>query len=378
MRQGGNDMRRRLSAALLATLLLASALIAFSGTNSMAADGEPRKVMLELITATWCVTCPYADEAADELSREYGPERFTVLQYHVSLDGLDTIETNERRDDYNAGQTGLPAAWFDGTEGIHSVGEPNTEFFYDLYKDAIDDGLKITSPISISAAITEQSNEFTVTASFGKSENIIIPDVVHARYVLFENSVQYPAGGVFYNYVVRDVEIRDFDYEALPYNEQVTFGIQGGWEPSNMGVAVYVQADTNGEVLQSASAVLGPKPTVTITTEIEGKEISSTTKIEGSATGDVQWVMVRIDGERYETADGTSSWSYEIDPSQLSDGTHALEVRAYSSSLIPSDAAGAEFASKSDSLLYMLLVLIIVIVVLLLAVILLKRKRREE
>ncbi len=371
-------MGRRLSSALLVTLIVTSALLTFSAENSKAEDGEPRKVMLELITATWCVTCPYADEAADELSREYGPERFTVLQYHVSLDGLDTVETNERRDDYDAGTTGLPAAWFDGTNGVHSVGEPNTEFFRDLYVDAIEDQLKSPSPITISATIIEQSNELRVTASFGRSKNIIPPNVIHARYVLFENSVQYPPGGANYNYVVRDVEIKDFDYEALPYNEQVTFGIDGGWDTSNMGVAIYVQADTNGEVLQSASAVLGPKPTVTLTTDLDGKEISSKTKIEGTTTSDVQWVMVRVDDGRYEIADGTASWSFELDPSQISDGEHVLEIRAYSGSLIPSDSIGAEFKSQSGSIAYLLIMIIIIIIVLVLVILIVMRKRTKK
>jgi hypothetical protein len=364
----------RLPAVFLASLVLVGAFSPIIPIGVATSDGEPRRVVLELITATWCVTCPYADEAADDLSREYGPERFTVLQYHVSIDGLDTAETNERRDDYNAGQTGLPAAWFDGTEGVHSVGEPDVGFFHNLYKEKIEERLKSPSPISISITVTESVDEITVSASLAKLRNILVPDNVYARYVLFENSVEY--NGPIYNYVVRDVEVKDFDYEALPYNEQVTFGMENGWDSSNMAVAVYVQAETTGEVLQSVSSVLGPEPTVAITTEIDGKEISESTTIEGTATGDIQWVEIRIDGERYKTADGTTSWSFELDPSQLSPGTHNLMVRAYSDSLIYSDIAEAEFETTSDLMLYILVVIIIAVVILVAAVMV--RKRGKE
>lgn len=365
MKSSGDVMWARLTAVLLASLVLVGPFSAIVPTSVVASEGEPRKVMLELLTATWCVTCPYADEAADDLSREYGPERFTVLQYHVSLDGLDTPETNERRDAYNAGQTGLPAAWFDGTEGVHSVGEPDVGFFHDLYEDKIEKRLKSPSPISISITVTESIDEITVSASFSKSRDILVPDNIYARYVLFENSVAY--NGPIYNYVVRDVDVKDFHYADLPYNQQVKFGLDTGWDSSNMGVALYVQAETTGEVLQSVSSVLGPEPTVTITTDIDGREITETTRIEGTATGDVQWVEVRIDGQQYKTADGTTSWGFDLDPSGLSAGTHTLKVRAYSDSLVYSDIAEAEFETTGDLLLYMLIVIIIGVIILIIA-----------
>lgn len=374
MKSKGHVMWARLSAVLLASFLVGVAFSAFLPVGVTATEGGPRKVMLELITATWCASCPYADEAADELSRDYGPERFTVLQYHISPDVLDTAETNERRDDYNAGQTGIPAAWFDGTEGVHSVGSQKVEFFYDLYKEKIDERLNSPSPISISLTLSESSGEITASASFAKLRTILVPDTIHARFVLYENSIQHDAS--LYNYVVRDVELKDFHYDALPYTEPVTFGIETGWDPSNMGVAVFVQAETTGEVLQSASGVLGPKPSVTITTDIDGKEISGPTTIEGTASGDVTWVEVRIDDQQYKIADGTTSWSFDLDPSQLSAGTHTLKVRAYSNSLIYSDIAEAEFETTSDLLLYILVVVIIVVALLIAA--LMVRKRGKE
>jgi hypothetical protein len=375
MKSRENVMWARLSAVLLASLVTGVTFSAFLPTSVTATEGEPRNVILELITATWCASCPYADEAADDLSRDYGPERFTVLQYHVSLDGLDTAETNERRDDYNAGQTGLPAAWFDGTESVHSVGSQEVKFFYDLYKEKIDERLNSPSAISISLSLSESSGELTVSASFAKLRTLLVPDTIHARFVLFENSVQYNA--VVYNYVVRDVELKDFHYDALPYTEPVTFRIETGWDSSNMGVAVYVQAETNGEVLQSASGVIGPEPSVTITTEIDGKEISGPITIVGTASGDVSWVEVRIDDRQYEIADGATSWSFDLDPSELSAGTHELKVRAYSNSLIYSDMAEAEFETTSDLMLYVLVVIVIVVALVVAAIVVLRRGKRE-
>ncbi len=374
MKSKGDIMWVRLSAIILATFILVGAFSAIPATNVVASEGKPRNVMLELITATWCATCPYSDKAVDTLSIDYGPERISVLQWHVSLDGLDTEKTNERGYEYNAGQTGLPAAWFDGTKGVHSVGSPDWEFFYGLYKEALNERLKSSSPISISISLSQSSGNVTVSASFEKVRNIVVSDPINTRYVLYENSVEYDE--VLYNYVVRDAEERSFDYEGLPYNQDVTFELDGSWDASNMGIVVFVQVMDDGEVLQSANAVIGTEPTVTITTDIDGKEVSETITIEGTASGDVQWVEIRIDGQRYETAEGTTTWSFELDPSQLSPGSHTLKVRAYSDSLIYSEIAEVGFETTSNLTLYILVVIIIVVVLLVAAVVV--RKKGKE
>jgi len=367
---------RRLACIFLASLFMTSMIGSISTTDVRGSEGSSRTVVLELFTATWCGSCPYADEAADNLSIEYGPERFSVLQYHINypLDPMATDETNDRGNDYDWNTPGLPAAWFDGVGEVTRVDD--TGLFHSLYKDKIKERLSSQSPISISISMTESSGNVTVGASFDKSKSIIPSEPMHSRYVLYENSVPHSLQD--FNYVVRDIEEKPFDYDGLPYSEDVTFQLESGWEASNIGVVVFVQVQDIGEILQSANAVLGPKPSVTIATEIDGKEISDITTIEGTASMDTQRVEVRIDGRLYDLADGTTSWSFDIDPAQMSAGKHTLSVRAYSESLIYSDPVEAQFEVKSDLMLYIIIALVIVVLIVLVAAFGIRSRRAKD
>lgn len=369
---------KRILVVLILTLFVMNVLWTLSSSNARGDDGSPRTVVLELFTATWCATCPYADEAADMLSLDYGPERFSVLQYHISypLDPMANTESTNRGYLYETNVTGLPAAYFDGVEDVKEVGEFSADFFYDKYKDKIDTRLDARSPISISVSMSELSGNVTVTASFERTRSIIVSDPVYARYVLYENSLQHDFN--VYNYVVRGVEERSFDYDGLPYNENVKFELQSGWDPSNMGVVVFAQVESTGEVLQSTTGILASRPTVTLITDIDGKEISSVTKIEGTASQDVMVVGVRIDGQLYMTAEGTTSWEFEIDPSKLSSGSHTLSVRAYSDALAFSDVVEADFEVAESSMIWIIVVVIIIVIVIALSLIVVKRRKKGQ
>ncbi len=369
---------RCLTVALICSLVVTNALWAFSSTNVRGVNGTPRTVVLELFTSTWCATCPYADEAADMLSLDYGPERFSVLQYHISfpLDPMANDESTLRGFEYDINNTGLPAAWFDGVEDVTGQGEYNADFFYDKYQEKIDMRLESLSPISISVSALESSGNVTVGASFEKSGDNVASDPIYARYVLYENSLEHDS--VVYNYVVRDLEEKSFDFNGLPYDENVVFQLQPGWISSNMGVVVFVQVKDTGKVLQSANTVLGPKPTVTMTTDIDGKEISSVTTIKGTASQDTMVVGVRIDGELYLTADGTANWQFEIDPRSLSEGSHTLNIRAYTDNLAYSDLVEVEFESAGNTLIFILIVVIIIVVAIVIALILVRRRKTNQ
>ncbi|MCK4443676.1 MAG: hypothetical protein KAW09_03975, partial [Thermoplasmata archaeon] len=363
---------------LVFSLFAANALWAFSSTNVRGDYGTPRTVVLELFTATWCATCPYAAEAADTLSLDYGPERFSVLQYHISypLDLLANDASTLRGFEYDTNDTGLSAAWFDGVEDITKQGEFNTDFFYDKYQDKIDTRLESLSPISVSVSMSESSGNVTVSASFEKSRNIIASDPIYARYVLYENSLEHDFN--VHNYVVRDLEEKSFDFNGLPYNENVVFQLQPSWDSSNIGVVVFVQVQDTGEVLQSANAILGSKPTVTMTTDIDGKEISSVTTIQGTASQDTMIVSVRIDGELYLMADGTTNWQFDINPSSLSGGSHTLSIRAYSDNLAYSNLVEADFEAAGNSMMYLIIIVIIIVVAIIIGLVFTRRKRTDQ
>jgi len=76
-------------------------------------------------------------------------------------------------------------------------------------------------------------------------------------------------------------------------------------------------------------------PTVEITHPLEGQTVSGIVDVEGTADdpdGNVESVEVKIDEDgEWGTATGTTSWTYEWDTSQYSDGEYTIYARSYDS-----------------------------------------------
>ena len=73
-------------------------------------------------------------------------------------------------------------------------------------------------------------------------------------------------------------------------------------------------------------------PTVEITYPEEGQTVSGTITITGTAEdsdGTVKYVEVKIDYDTWETATGTTSWTYQWNTTQHPDGTHTIYARSY-------------------------------------------------
>ena len=75
-------------------------------------------------------------------------------------------------------------------------------------------------------------------------------------------------------------------------------------------------------------------PEVTIDNPEDGTDVEGTTTITGFASdedGDqtIETVELSIDGEGWEVATGTTSWSYDWDTTLVDDGTYSVEVRAF-------------------------------------------------
>ena len=76
-------------------------------------------------------------------------------------------------------------------------------------------------------------------------------------------------------------------------------------------------------------------PTIEITSPSNNATVNGTITIKGIASDDEQVVKVeiRIDDGTWIQATGTTSWSYSIDTTTLSNGLHKIETRAYDGSL---------------------------------------------
>jgi len=73
-------------------------------------------------------------------------------------------------------------------------------------------------------------------------------------------------------------------------------------------------------------------PAIQITYPDNGSIVSESIEIKGTASdadGSVERVEIKIDNDAWQLASGTTSWSYGIDTTKLSDGNHVIYARAY-------------------------------------------------
>ena len=85
------------------------------------------------------------------------------------------------------------------------------------------------------------------------------------------------------------------------------------------------------------------RPTITITSPEDGTIVTEKTiKIEGTASdpdGSISIVKIRIGGGEWKTASGTTSWSYNLDVSNLIKGPITIKVVAYDDKNLASQEA---------------------------------------
>jgi hypothetical protein len=103
------------------------------------------------------------------------------------------------------------------------------------------------------------------------------------------------------------------------------------------GIIVYLAEGDDFETAKAAKIDAvnpvppNPAPEAAITEPAEAEAIGGKIKIKGTSSDDtdVVKVEVRIDGGAWMEADGTSSWSYEVDTSKMEEGNHTVEVRSF-------------------------------------------------
>jgi hypothetical protein len=87
---------------------------------------------------------------------------------------------------------------------------------------------------------------------------------------------------------------------------------------------------------RSMDAIINSPPTVAITSPFEGQTVSDTIIFQGTAydpEGTVQKVEVKIDFGNWIVAFGTTSWGYEWDSANVSNGVHKIYARSYDGTL---------------------------------------------
>lgn len=290
------------------------------GTRS---NGD-RTVTLELLTATWCSGCPYADAVADRLLRVIGPERLSVIQYHVTpTDPLRTNESDARWHTY--GDSGLPSLFLDGE--FKSDRATSYEEAFDRYLTFVQESLQVDTPVSMGLEYDLGSGSVTLNASMDSSESLAGQNLF-LRVVLFENILE--VGGKIYNYTMRAYNETSVDLVSSPTIQSVTFALDGSWIVENMGAAAFLQVDSDGGIYQSVNVMFGEPPVITIADPSDGT-VSGDLTVEGSCTGGrtLSEVFLKIDDGLWVEVEGTSTWQHDIDTTTLSDGSHTIYAKVY-------------------------------------------------
>ncbi|MDP7031207.1 MAG: PEGA domain-containing protein [Gemmatimonadota bacterium] len=219
-------------------------------------------VLAEMFTYQTCINC---GPAADSLHAVYEDfdERFVVVEYHTGqpvyelyTDYPDAILRQHYY--YPSGAPPYPSVVFNGTERVEEAQESQLSRYRTLAGSYLA-GCDNTCSIALRA------RDFTVAGTPGltvlvKARSALGAGEAVLRLVLIEDGIltvpALPPGTIF-NFVARWVS-----EEALPAMQageiaefSHSFPAEAVWkEESNLGVAVFVQDDATGEVLQTVLA----------------------------------------------------------------------------------------------------------------------------
>ncbi len=213
-----------------------------------------RIVLAEFFTFARCVYCPYAEEALDSLSKEYG-DSLAVIAYHRRALG-DTLSPSyvAVRESLYSIQTS-PIVVFDG---LHKVQTEKPEDNYPTYKNYIitEQGKTTALKLSIESRINTYSVHLKVT---------IIPiDSIESNnfrlfLILTEDSVYFKQIGapdsIFY-FVMRKMIPDEQGIQINPVYpdsiiKEIDFNLQSNWKVNKLGIVVFVQDMETKEVIQA-------------------------------------------------------------------------------------------------------------------------------
>lgn len=116
------------------------------------------------------------------------------------------------------------------------------------------------------------------------------------------------------------------------YNDTtVTNGVTYYYRVSAVNSAGEGSKSNEAHATPHATVSQNQPPTITITYPLDNATVNGIITIKGTANDDKQVVMVeiRIDGKAWIQANGTTSWEYDIDTKELTNGMHIIEARAY-------------------------------------------------
>ena len=219
------------------------------------ANSVPRRVVMELFTATWCSNCPDADAALEKLANDLG-DSLTIIEYHpligTPLDPMATSQTQERGQFY--GVDAWPTLWCDGmTSQTGTAQDP-----YQSYATLARNRLLLNSPVSLNITGMVEGASLQYNISIDPRALISKTDL-RLLIMVLEDSIFYNAPNMvnIHRYVCRRIEpgTQGLPVSLTPGITQLKQGAISldtvNWRKDRLWLAAFIQSFSDKEVIQS-------------------------------------------------------------------------------------------------------------------------------
>ncbi len=233
--------------------LLILSLLALTFTSAIAQQVDRDKVVLEIVTGTWCYYCPGAAMGAEDLIAN--DKEVAVIEYHNGDDYTNSYGSS--RQSYY-GITGIPTAEFDGI--IEVGGGNHTTSLYPTYLQKYNQRINIPSSFTIdiegnSSGMTDYEINITVTkVATVNSSNLVL------HFALTESEIMENWQGMNkLDFVERLMWPNQYgtalDFSSGDVNEiTATFTMDPTWEYEHCEVVAFIQDPSTKEIFQGTKA----------------------------------------------------------------------------------------------------------------------------
>ena len=259
-------------------LLVVFTFISFTNkTNS-----EPRRMVLEFCTGTWCGYCPCGHQAADQILLTY-PNTVVIAYHGASSDPWQNFQGNAIRS--MLGFSAYPTGVFDRTNHPGNNGQPYPYVTSNMWVSYANNryNAQPNSKINVNVTATNYNSgtrQYTATVQTMATENLT--GQYKIVYVLTEDNVVYPQYfyascgspvGYHNDYVHYDIArtvINGENGENINtgawnqnqvINKNISVTLDPSWVPANCNVNIIVYKDSSSLFL--ASVEQGAKQSVT-------------------------------------------------------------------------------------------------------------------
>ncbi|MCD4735691.1 MAG: hypothetical protein K8R53_06575 [Bacteroidales bacterium] len=212
------------------------------------------KVIVEIVTGTWCYYCPGAAMGADDLVAN--GHDVAIIEYHNG-DPFANTASNARKTYY--GISGIPAAKFDGVLTV-SGGNHSTSM-YGAYLPKYNARIVIPSSFELEIFGEHTGLDYNITVVASKVASTTSSNMV-LQLALTESHIPYSwQGQSILNFVERlmapshtgtPVTFANGDIEMI----DLDFTVNASWVLGNCELVAFIQDNTSKEILQGTKIAL--------------------------------------------------------------------------------------------------------------------------